>query len=234
MDNLPLVLLHAFPLDSRMWDPIRPELAPITPDLRGRGRTPDLAAFADDVLELIEPLGRVILGGCSMGGYATMAVLRRAPEKIAGIVFADTRATADTPQARANRLVMADRVEAEGVGWVPDAVLPGLLGPDPTATAVAALREIVLDQDPAEVAWAQRAMARRPDSTEVLRGLDVPALVLVGAHDAVTPPDQARALAGLLPRADYVELPDVGHLTPVEAPEAFAAAVRGWAQRLPD
>lgn len=234
MDFVPLVLLHAFPLDSRMWDGVRDLLKPITIDQRGGDRSPDLVTIADDVLALLDERGieRAVFGGCSMGGYVAMAVLRRAPERVAGLVLADTRAGADAEEARANRLTMAARVESEGVEWVPDTVVTGLLGPSPDPAVVERARELVLAQDPAEVAWAQRAMAARPDSTDVLAAADVPALVLVGEHDALTPPSLARELAGLLRRGEYVELAGAGHLTPLEAPEAFASAVLEWRRRV--
>ncbi|MFT7840128.1 alpha/beta hydrolase [Saccharothrix sp. BKS2] len=233
MNSSPLVLLHAFPFDARMWDDARDLLKPITFDQRGGDRSPDLVVIADDVVALLDERGieRAVLGGCSMGGYVAMAVLRRHPDRVAGLVLADTRAGADTEEARANRLAMAARVEAEGVGWVPDAVLAGLLGPSPDAAVVERARELVLAQDPAEVAWAQRAMAARSDSTDVLAAADVPALVLVGEHDALTPPALARELAGVLRRGEYVELAGVGHLTPLEAPDAFASAVLEWRRR---
>ncbi|MEU4441789.1 alpha/beta hydrolase [Actinosynnema sp. NPDC050801] len=234
MEPAPLVLLHAFPLDSRMWDGARDLLKPITPDQRGGDRSPDLVAVADDVLRLLDERGveRAVLGGCSMGGYVAMAVLRRDPSRVAGLVLADTRAGADTDEARANRLAMAARVEEEGVGWVPDTVVAGLLGPAPDAAVVERVRGLILDQDPAEVAWAQRAMAVRPDSTGVLAEVDVPALVLVGEHDALTPPALARELAGVLRQGEYVELPGVGHLSPLEAPDAFASVVLDWRRRV--
>lgn len=234
MDHLPLVLLHAFPLDSRMWDGVRDVLDPITPDLRGRGREPDLGAVADDVLGELDARGleRVVLGGCSMGGYVAMALLRRDPSRVAGLVLADTRFTADGDEARTNRLTMARRVEEEGVEWVPDTVLGGLVGAVPADGVVERVRELILAQDPAEVAWAQRAMAARPDSRDVLAGVDVPALVLVGAQDTLTPPTAARELADVLPASSYVELADAGHLTPVEVPQAFARAVDDWRRRV--
>lgn len=234
MESTPLVLLHAFPFDSRMWDGVRDLLEPITPDQRGGGRSPDLVAIADDVLRLLDARGieRAVLGGCSMGGYVAMALLRRDASRVAGLVLADTRAGADTDEARANRLAMAARVEAEGLEWVPDTVAGGLLGPAADDAVIGRVRELILDQDPAEVVWAQRAMAARPDSTDVLAQVDVPALVLVGEHDALTPPALARELAGTLRQAEYVELPGVGHLTPLEAPDAFAAAVLDWRRRV--
>ncbi|MFD1151989.1 alpha/beta fold hydrolase [Saccharothrix hoggarensis] len=233
METAPLVLLHAFPFDSRLWDGVRDLLKPITPDQRGGDRSPDLVTIADDVLRLLDERGieRAVLGGCSMGGYVAMAVLRRDPSRVAGLVLADTRAGAEADEVRANRLGMAARVEAEGVWWLPDAVTVGLLGPRPDEAVVRRVRELILGQDPAEVAWAQRAMAARPDSTDVLADVDVPALVLVGEHDTLTPPALAREMADVLRHGEYVELAGVGHLTPLEAPDAFAHAVLDWRRR---
>lgn len=235
----PVVLLHAFPLDSRMWDGARPALAAearlITPDQRGFGGTPlsggpDLALAAADVLELLDTLDLrdVVLGGCSMGGYVAMAVLRAAPERVAGLVLVDTKATADTDAARENRHAVAARVEAEGVAFLAESTPGTLLAPRAPADVAATVRDLVAAQPPAAVAWAQRAMAARPDSTEVLRGLDVPALILRGTEDGVVTEADAAHLTGLLPRAELVELPGVGHLPPLEAPAEFAAAVSRW------
>ncbi|WP_216215499.1 alpha/beta fold hydrolase [Amycolatopsis aidingensis] len=246
MTKLPLVLLHAFPLDSRMWNRVRDPLAEhtrlITPDQRGLGRTrlpetdraPSLDDAALDVLAMLDKLelDRVVLGGCSMGGYLTMAVLRAAPERIGGLVLIDTKAGADTPEAAANRLSVADRAEAEEqTGWLATAMLPKLLSvgtryrrPDIVET----VRDQIESQPPAGVAWAQRAMAARPDSTEALRAAGVPALVLVGQEDGITPPEQARAMAEALPAAELVEVPRAGHLSPLEEPAAVTEAITAW------
>ncbi|OLT43651.1 alpha/beta hydrolase [Saccharomonospora sp. CUA-673] len=259
MAALPLVLLHAYPLDARMWNAVREPLAAhtrlITPDQRGLGRSPLPAPDADpgagpsaapnvdagpsldhaarDVVALLDrlELDRVVLGGCSMGGYLTMAVLRAAPERVGGLVLIDTKADADGDDARANRLQAAERAESEGTGWLAEAMLPNLLSEHThrDQPEVAALvRELVDSQPPAGVAWAQRAMAARPDSFDTLRAASVPALVLVGEQDTLTTPDAARAMAEALPDARLETIPDAGHLTPLEAPDAVVAAITDW------
>ncbi|WP_298180840.1 alpha/beta fold hydrolase [Saccharomonospora sp.] len=243
MSDLPLVLLHAYPVDARMWNSVREPLAErtrlITPDQRGLGRSPlpsgdtepslDHAAY--DVVALLDRLGldKVVLGGCSMGGYVTLAVLRLAPERVGGLVFIDTKAEADTDAARENRLAVARRAETEGVhGWLAESMLPNLLGEttrNRRPELVDHVRGLIEQQPPAGVAWAQRAMAARDDATDVLRSADVPSVVIVGEEDTVTPPEKARDLADILPRGELVVLPEAGHLTPLEAPEGVVDAV---------
>lgn len=222
-----LVLLHAFPLDARMWD----VPGALTPSLRGHGE-PDLDALAAQVLAEL-PSDKVVLGGCSMGGYVAMAVVRRAPERVKGLVFVDTKHTADAPEAVQNRLAMAERVERDGVGeWLVEAMLPNLVGPNASDTAKALVRTMILDQRAEDVAWWQRAMAKRPDSTDVLETLDVPSLVLVGEHDKFTPPDVAAKLAVTLKHATSERIEDSGHLPPVEQPEEFRARLERWRKQV--
>lgn len=249
MADLPLVLLHAFPVDARMWNAVRGPLAArrrlITPDQRGLGRTPlpesehepSLELAARDVLAMLDKLelDRVVLGGCSMGGYVSMAVLREAPERVGGLILVDTKATADTEEARDARLAMADRAEQEGItGWLAESMMPKLLGerslserPD----AVETVRDLVESQRPEGIAWAQRAMAARPDSTELLHSAVVPALVIVGEQDALTPPEAARAMAESMVDGEFAVLPGAGHLTPIECPERVSAEILGWLDR---
>ncbi|KFU81241.1 Pimeloyl-ACP methyl ester carboxylesterase [Amycolatopsis lurida] len=242
MKDLPLVLLHAFPVDARMWDAVRAPLSErlrlITPDQRGLGRSPlpetgrepDLADAARDVVALLDRLGldKVVLGGCSMGGYLTMAVLRLAPERVGGLVFIDTKATADAPEAVRTRHEVAARVEAEGTAWMPEAVTPGLLAEKARPEVTERLRELITTQPPSGVAWAARAMAARPDSLETLRSADVPALVVVGEEDGLTPLEEANTLVETLPDATLVVLPEAGHLTPLEDPAGVVEAILGW------
>lgn len=259
----PLVLLHAFPVDARMWNPVRglldDQLRVITPDQRGLGESaldgssarrlaepeenrtaehPSIAVAAADILALLDrlELPQVVLGGCSMGGYVAMAVLRAAPQRVAGLLLVDTKAVADNDEQRASRFQVADRAERDGTGgWLADSTLPNLLGRtthEQRPEVVASVRDLI-DAQPAEgVAWAQRAMAGRPDCTDTLRAYTGPALVVVGEEDTLTPPENARELAGALPGGELVTLPGVGHLPSIESPEAFADAVRPWLSRL--
>ncbi len=237
----PLVLLHAFPLSSAMWLAQRERLASrfrvITPDLRGFGGSvlgdgePSVETMADDVAALLKSknIARAVVGGVSMGGYVAIALCRRHPDRVRGLILADTKATADADAARANRLRIADRLIAENRPDVlAEEVLPGLLGPTTLrqrALIYGRVRGLVQSAPPRAAAWAQRAMAARPDSMETLRGVKVPALVIVGAEDRLTTEDDARAMAEALPNAELTVIPRAGHLTPLEQPDLFAQAV---------
>ena len=246
----PLVLLHAFPLSSAMWLAQREELAArcrvITPDQRGFGGSPlgedppSLDSAADDVAQLLDrlELDRVVLGGLSMGGYVAMAFLRRHPDRVAALVLADTKASADADAGKANRERIAAAVASDATSTVlVDEVLPTLLGSTTVASrqlAVGRVRGLVQAAPGAAVAWAERAMAARPDSFATLQAFYRPAIVIVGAEDTLSPPSDAEAMAAALPQSRLVVVPEAGHLTAVETPEAFNAAVAGFLAELPD
>jgi len=241
----PLVLLHAFPLDSRMFDRIRPAVAArvrlLTPDLRGFGSgpalgdpppPPDLALLAADVLAELDAAGidRAIVGGVSMGGYIALAMLRSHPDRIAGLVLADTRSGADDAAALDRRRAAAQRADNGDIASGPDAVAP-LLAAATAATIRAELATVAGGVPAATVGWAQRAMAARPDCTDVLAAARVPVLIVVGEQDAITPPAAARAMAAVAAQAELVELPGAGHLSPAEDAAGFADALVGWLGR---
>jgi pimeloyl-ACP methyl ester carboxylesterase len=244
----PLVLLHAFPLSSAMWLEQRNGLSDhgrvITPDQRGFGGSPlgedapSLDAAADDLAAMLDrlDLDRVVLGGLSMGGYVAMAFLRRHPDRVEALVLADTKATADADPARANRERIAAAVEGDETSTVlVDDVLPALLGPTTVQSrplVAGRVRGLVQAAPAPAVAWAQRAMAARPDSLDTLRAFDRPALVIVGAEDTLSPLADAEAMATALPRGRLVVVPEAGHLTAVETPEEFNAAVAGFLAEL--
>jgi pimeloyl-ACP methyl ester carboxylesterase len=237
----PVVLLHAFPLSSAMWLEQRNALGDrcrvLTPDQRGFGGSPlgddepSLDAVADDVAAMLDglDLDRVVLGGLSMGGYAAMAFLRRHPGRVSALVLADTKATADAPEAAANRERIAARLlSAESSEVLLEDVLPSLLGPTTTRDrplVAGRVRALVEAAPPAAAAWAQRAMAARPDSLATLRAADIPTLVLRGDEDALSTQADTDAMVEALPQGRLVVLPAAGHLSAVETPDPFAAAV---------
>lgn len=238
--GLPVVLLHAFPLSSAMWLAQREGLARacrvITPDLRGFGGSrlgddePSLDLMADDVARVLDAEGveRAVIGGLSMGGYVTMAFCRRHPDRVLGVILAATKASPDTDAARGNRERVAREVLADGSDVLVREVLPGLTGPTTRqrrAMVSGRVKGLVQSAPPQAVAWAQRAMAGRPDSFDTLAGLKVPALVLAGEEDELAPPSDARAMAEAVPEGRLEVIPEAGHLIAVEQPEAFNEAV---------
>ncbi|HET6707435.1 alpha/beta hydrolase [Amycolatopsis sp.] len=246
MTELPLVLLHAFPLDSRMWNAVREPLASrfrvITPDQRGLGRSPlpesgrepSLEDAARDVVTLLDrlDLDRVVLGGCSMGGYLAMAVLRLAPERVGGLVLIDTKATPDTAEAAQTRLDVAARVESEGTKtWLAEANLPNLLAAstrEQRPELVETVREIIESQPPAGIRWTALALRTRPGSLDLLRDAEIPALVIVGEEDPITPVAAASEMVEVMAGATLVVLPGAGHLTPLEDPAGVVEAILSW------
>ena len=235
----PVVLLHAFPLNADMWRG-QLERVPdgwrfIAPDLRGFGPGATAAAtsmddFADGVVALLDALEieKATIGGLSMGGYATFALLRRAPERFHAVVLADTRSTADTEQGRAGREKMIQTLRGPGVAAVVDEMLPKLLGETTRRErpeVAADVRRIAQMNSPAGVAGGVAAMRDRPDSTGDLARISVPVLILVGEEDTLTPPSDSEAMRAQITRGHLVDIPRAGHLSNLEAPDAFSAAL---------
>jgi 3-oxoadipate enol-lactonase len=234
-----LVLIHAFPLDERMWEP---QLAladagwrVIAPHLRGTNGQPEAAVptmddFAADVIDLLDALHieNAVIGGLSMGGYVTFALFRHAPRYFRGIVLADTRPQADTPEAIEGRKRLLAVVRQKGAAAVADEMLPKLLGettrrerPD----IVAHVGDLIRSNSADAIAGAISALMSRPDSTSILSAIHCPTLIMVGEEDTLTPPalshDMQRAIGG----AELVVVPAAGHLSSIEQPEAFNAAL---------
>lgn len=236
----PLVLLHPFPFSRTFWSDTAPALAALgrpvlCPDLPGFGGSTlpaaahALHAMADDLAAWLDGLGhpRVALGGLSMGGYVALAFAARHPARLAALLLLDTRAAADPPAVRAARDAAIASLRADGTGPLHAAMAERLLA----AGAPASLRErarMRMETSVPGLVGALTAMRERPDRTAELPGITVPALVLVGAEDAVTPPAEAHALAAALPRARLAVLPGAGHLPPLETPAAFQAALVGF------
>ncbi len=241
-----LLLIHGFPLDSRLWDAQLRGLAPwvrvIAPDLRGSGRSEvppgpyTMDQHADDLAGLLDHLGvrRAIVGGLSMGGYIAFAFWRRYPERVRALILADTKAEPDSPQARAGRDAAAARVGEIGPAAYAQEMLPRLLAPASLENLRVREQTLrILAAQPAEgIVAALGGLRDRPDSRPTLPGITVPVLVLVGEDDALTPPTDARAMAAAIPRAQTVLVPRAGHLSPLENARRVNAALRQFIEQL--
>lgn len=245
-----VVLLHGFPLDHTIWDAQRGTLGSIyrliCPDLRGHGRTaaPEgvytIDAMADDVIELLDALKiaeKVVLGGLSMGGYVALSIAARYPERLRGLLLIDTRAGGDTPEAARAREELAAQVEASASAEpVVSSMLPKLFAAS-TRQDRPELVALVGDQMgrtvPRGIAGALRGMAVRPDRTAGLAKIAIPTLVMVGAEDTITPPEQARAMSEAIPNSQLVVIPRAGHLAPLENPAAANEALLTFLDALP-
>lgn len=234
-NGVPVLFIHAFPLNRTMWAPQVSAMVErcrcIAADLRGFGesvRQPpySMAQYADDLAGLLEQLHipKVVLVGCSMGGYVSFEFWRRYRDRVRAMVLVDTRATADSEEAMQRRRQQIELVRAEGSTALANAQIASMVGkttrekqPD-TYDAV----HRMMAQAPVDgIAGALEAMMKRPDSTADLAQIDVPTLVVVGDEDAITPLKDARAMHEQIPGGLLQVIAQAGHLSCLERPAAF-------------
>ncbi|MBL7947274.1 MAG: alpha/beta fold hydrolase [Flavobacteriales bacterium] len=238
-----LLLIHGFPLDHTLWDAnveaLRSKADVIAPDLPGFGnmrRTgleATMESYAQALLDDLDErgVGAFIPCGLSMGGYVAMALVQRAPERMAGLVLCNTRSTADTPEGIAAREATARDATERGMDVIARGMVPKVLGRTTRAQDPGLsnwIERMIARQDPQAVAAASRGMAQRRDRTDVLRAFDRPALVITGAEDELMPLPTSQAMAEALPAGKLVVIESAGHLSNVERPDAFNAAVLGY------
>ncbi|NSC25622.1 alpha/beta fold hydrolase [Streptomyces albus subsp. chlorinus] len=241
----PVLLLHAFPLSAAMWDGViarmaaeRDVLAVDYPGFGGRPAAvgePDLGVFADDIAAELDRRGTgpVIAVGLSLGGYVMVELVRRRPDLLAGLVFADTRVTPDSPSEAGRRAVQAARIRADGhVESLVTDYLPACLTATTRADVRTALHRMVRTAEPEGVAWTLHAMAARTDGRAALRagGLGLPGGVIVGSDDALCSASDRATLRKALGGARAYGVPDAGHYSAVDNPQGFAAALKAYLQ----
>jgi pimeloyl-ACP methyl ester carboxylesterase len=243
----PIVFLHAFPLNRAMWAHqaavLSRQFRIISIDLRGFGESDapfwrySLEQYARDVKEVLASLGldKALFVGLSMGGYLEFALYRLYPELMLGLVLADTRAQADKPEQIQWRFGLAQRTAAKGPEAVIAEMLPKLLAParyerDPDL--VRQVKSLIAAAPVPGIVGALMAMAERPDSADLLRQITVPALVIVGADDVLTTTADAERMAQGITDARLVVIPEAGHLSNLEQPDQFTAALEGFAQKV--
>jgi 3-oxoadipate enol-lactonase len=238
----PVVLpIHAFPLHAGMWEPqieaLENSVRFLTPDLKGFGASdaPEdpaaytMDAYADELAGLLDDAGvdAAVLCGLSMGGYVAFAFWRRHRERVRALVLADTRAEADSPEAFERRTNQQQQVREKGPPALTEGLLGALLAPstrDQRPDVVERVKDL-MDNPAAGYIGALEAMKQRPDSTADLAAIDVPTLVVVGEEDALTPPDAARKVHEHIGGSRLVVVPQAGHLSNLEAPDAFNGAL---------
>ncbi len=243
----PVVLLHAFPLNGRMWEPQLEALSAtrriIAPDYPGFGRSPhapaqpDVGYYAKSVGNLLDhlELEQVVLGGISMGGYVAFGCMRLFPERVAGLILANTRPDPDSEEQRQNRKEMARRVSEEGVEVLIELQMQRLLAKETlenNQSVVSLVREMILESTPDGVVAALGAMRERPDSTSLLPEINVPVLAIGGAEDALSSPEVMGEMAAKIPTSRHVVLPGAGHLSNLESPGEFNAALEEFLERI--
>jgi 3-oxoadipate enol-lactonase len=232
-----LVLLHGFPLDSSVWDDaadlLEGTFRVITPDLRGFGRSTDTKAFtleslADDVHHFLLAIRAApcFLGGLSMGGYIALAFAKKYPGDLKGLALIDTKSAADFAEAKKGREQMIDLVRKSGSGAIAGQMFPRMIAPASVQAACAKkLRSIMEQCPPLTIEHALAAMRDREDYTALLSTLPMPVLIVVGDQDAIASPEIARAMHQTAPRSRLAIIPEAGHISPIEQPQAFADAM---------
>ncbi|HEY6540598.1 MAG TPA: alpha/beta fold hydrolase [Ktedonobacteraceae bacterium] len=245
--GLPVIFLHAFPLNRTMWDgdiagllnEQRYRLVSLDwrgfgeSDAPGEGEISTMDVLAGDVVALMDHLGieQAVLCGLSMGGYVAFACLRQYSQRIAGLILADTRPAADPPDRQANRENVARIAETRGTETIADLQLPNLISDytrqhDPLLET--RVRQMINAATQPGIAAASRGMARRADASDLLAGISCPTLVITGQDDALIPLSETQSYAERIPGAQCVVIPNTGHLSNLEQPDVFLASISNF------
>jgi pimeloyl-ACP methyl ester carboxylesterase len=239
-----LLLIHAFPLDATMWEPqitgLSGDLQIVAPSLPGFGgeseppdgpMTMDLAADAMAAALDRSGVDRAVVGGLSIGGYAAFSMWRRHRDRIDGLLLADTKAEPDDDAGRERRRAVADKATTEGSAAIAE-TQRALLSEDPDPALWERVKDIIRRQPPEAIAAAALGMGERSDSRPILGDIDVPTVVVTGSGDTLIPPEITATLAAAIPNAQLITLEGAGHLSNLEDPEGFNAAIEALLDRV--
>ena len=243
--NPAVVLIHPFPFRAEFWSSVAPKIASagyfvVAPNLRGCATSPlgddepSMDLLADDVWQLVDRLSldKPFIMGVSLGGYVTLAMLRRRPTEIAGLGLIDTKATNDSPAAIRNRHRIASEVHAElRMEDYAHQMLPTLLSAHTHEFQPQLVQQVhswISANDPHTVSWLQHAMASRPDSSDALSQFDGPVLLIRGVDDVVSKPEDFTHMESLAQHPTIVLLKDCAHLPPIEDPIATSDVMTTW------
>jgi 3-oxoadipate enol-lactonase len=229
----PLVLIHGFPFSHEMWDPqieaLQKRFRLIVYDLRGHGKSAvgdgqyTLEFFVDDLLGLLDhlKLERAVLCGLSMGGYIALRAVERNPERVSGLILADTQAKADSNEAKLKRAAAIKSVKANGVKAYAEGFVKSVFAPQSLANSKAAVMRIIQENSSLGICGALLALASRTDTTDALPGIKAPTLILVGEHDTLSPPSASQEMHNRIPNSEIHVIPNAAHMSNLENSEAF-------------
>lgn len=248
-EGMPLVLIHGYPLNRQIWqaqwEALSAHARVVAPDLRGFGessfeeRAMDIESYAEDIRELLEALDihePAVVCGLSMGGYVALAYLRRFPEHVAALVLANTKMGPDSIEGKAGRDRSIALAKEKGAAGIAEVMLPKMLAPQNYAAKpelVERVRAIMLTASVPGIIAALTAMRDRPDSTGTLLEFSTPTLIITGADDQLIPVSESEAMKQAARNSQLVILPDAGHLSCMEQPEAFNHALAEFIRALP-
>jgi 3-oxoadipate enol-lactonase len=240
-----LVLLHAFPFSSSMWESAAKVISEHTPsyniifvDLPGFGDAPfdKQWTIGESMVELHKKLNEQnvaepVIGGLSMGGYAAFAYYRLYQNEVKALVLSNTKAAADTDKGKKGREEFAKDVEARGAEAVYDTLLPKLVSAsskknDPDL--IPRLKAWIAASTPKVIATGSRALALRMDSTDLLEIISCPTLLITGEEDALIKDEEMEAIAAKIKGSKFISFMKSGHLTAVEYPEKWGSVVSSF------
>ena len=244
-DGNPILFIHGFPLDRTVWRQVMATLTGwkrIAPDLRGMGLSDApakyaISEYADDLAALLDALhvSKAVICGLSMGGYIAFDLFRRHRDRVRALVLVNTRAEADSDDARRRRDEMIALVKRDGTGALAEVLVPQLLTPWSVAAlphVVEQLRGMISGNPLAGIVGALESMRDRADSTDLLAAIDVPTLLIAGREDRLIPATTSRTLADAIPSAQFTQIPDAGHLAPLEQPVATSRVIAEFLEAL--
>lgn len=242
-----VVLIHGYPFNRSLWneqvEALSSRYRVVTPDLRGFGESQSsegpatMNRMAQDVAQLMDHLGieQAVIGGLSMGGYVALAFVKQFPSRVRALVLADTRAQADTDEAKQTRRQQAEKAVAEGMAGIADAMLPKLLTPDTVSKrpeVVKRVRDMMLKTNPHGAASALLGMAEREDQSEFISTIRVPTMILVGRDDAITPLADSETMQSKITPSRLVVIENAGHVSNLEQTEQFNFALVRFLERV--
>lgn len=242
-----VVLIHGYPFNRSLWteqtEALTSRFRVITPDLRGFGESDSsegpvtMNRMAQDVAELMDQLGidQAVIGGLSMGGYVALAFVKQFPSRVKALVLADTRAQADTEEAKQTRHQHAEKALSEGMAGIADAMLPKLLTPDTVSKrpeVVKRVRDMMLKTKPQGAASALLGMAERDDQSEFIATIRVPTMIVVGREDALTPLADSEKMQSKIVPSRLVVIENAGHVSNLEQTEQFNFALIRFLDRV--